>query len=109
MASIAFANVAAAVAAGYKEIVVDRGPQVQAPGNRQVPLPRFFVRFEKPLAGESGQSGSLYEASGEGATQVAAETVALSNLNFKRGHRYGTDSAGHNTDVRGGALTLDTN
>lgn len=107
MASIAFANIAAAVAAGYKEIVTDRGPQSQQPGNIQAPLPRFLVVLEKPIVGESSMSGSMWRASGEGASQVAAEAIALAALNTQRGHRYGTDSAGHNTDVRGGALTLD--
>jgi hypothetical protein len=104
MASIAFANIAAAVAAGYKEIATDRGPQTQF--GTQPAQPRWVVRLEKPITGEPGFSGGLYVAHGEGATQVAAEAVALAALNTQRGHRYGTDS-NRNTDVRGGALALD--
>lgn len=107
MASIAFANIAAAVAAGYKEVATDRGPQTQF--GSQPAQPRWIVTLEKPLRGEVGFSGVTWRAHGEGATQVAAEAIALAALNTQRGHRYGTDSGGSNTDVRGGALALDGN
>lgn len=102
MASIAFANIAAAQAAGYVEIVLDRGAQVQQPGNIQAPQPRFQVKLEGQLVGQPGTSGSRVEFIGEGASQVAAEAVALANLNGFRANRYGSDSAG----VSVGTLTV---
>lgn len=101
MASIAFANIAAAQAAGYVEIVLDRGAQVQQPGNIQAPQPRFQVKLEGQVVGQPGASGSRVEFIGEGATQVAAEAVALSNLNGWRANRYGSDSAGANSGTPG--------
>lgn len=97
MASNALANVAAAVTAGYKEVVTDRGVLTQVAGNQQPPLPRFVVLLEGQVVGQPGNAGSRVEFQGEGATQVAAETVALANLNAWRANRYGSDSGGANS------------
>jgi hypothetical protein len=95
------ASIAAATGAGYKETVTDRGASF-TPASR-----RFLVVLDKPIVGETpGQSGLRLEASGEGASQVAAEAVALAALNNLRAHRYGFDtnvSAGS----RGGTQTTD--
>lgn len=101
MASKDHANIAAAVAANYRETVTDRGAAF-TPASR-----RFMVVLDKPVTGETpGASGQRLEATGEGASQVAAEAVALAALNNLRAHRYGFDtnvSAGS----RGGTHTTD--
>lgn len=103
MASKNFANVAAATAAGYKEIVTDRGASF-TPASL-----RFLVVFDKWLTGETGaQSGSRVETTGEGASQVAAEAIALAALNNLRLHRYGADT-GVSSGPHGGAHTTDLN
>lgn len=101
MASKDHANIAAAVAAGYKEVVLDRGATF-TPASR-----RFQVVLDKPVVGEQpGQSGFRLEATGEGASQVAAEAVALAALNNLRAHRYGFDT-GVSAGGRGGTHTVD--
>lgn len=102
MASKDFANVAAATAAGYKETVTDRGAAF-VPASR-----RFLVVFDKWVVGETpGASGSRLEASGEGASQVAAEAVALPAINNLRAHRYGFDT-NVSSGPKGGTHTTDT-
>jgi hypothetical protein len=101
MASKDFANIAAATAAGYKETVTDRGA-AYSPASR-----RFMVVLDKPLVGETpGQSGFRAESTGEGASQVAAEAIALAGINNLRLHRYGADTA-VNSGGRGGSHTVD--
>lgn len=101
MASKDHANIAAAVAAGYKETVTDRGASF-TPASR-----RFLVVLDKPVVGETpGASGQRLEASGEGASQVAAEAVVLAALNNLRAHRYGFDTA-VSSGGRGGTHTTD--
>jgi hypothetical protein len=91
------ASIAAATAAGYKEIVLDRGVSYGAT--------RFEVTLE-PIVGEPGALGTMFRAFGQGSTQAAAEAVALAALNEQRAHRYGC--AGGNEDIYGGNLTIDT-
>lgn len=101
MASKDFANIAAATAVGFKETVTDRGASF-TPASR-----RFLVVLDKPMVGETpGQSGFRMEASGEGASQVAAEAIALAGLNNTRLHRYGADTA-VSSGGRGGSHTTD--
>lgn len=101
MASKDHASIAAAVTAGYKETVTDRGGTF-SPASR-----RFLVVLDKPVVGETpGQSGFRLESSGEGATQGAAETVALAAINNLRAHRYGFDTA-VSSGARGGSQTTD--
>jgi hypothetical protein len=76
-------NIAAAQAAGYKEIVLDRGASYGAN--------RFEITLEKPIAGEPGASGGMRRAYGRGSTQAAAEKQALAALNEQRVHRYGRE------------------
>jgi hypothetical protein len=103
MASKDYANIAAAVAAGYKETVTDRGASF-TPASR-----RFLVVLDKPVTGEpGGQSGSRLEVSGEGANQAAAEVVALAAVNNLRAHRYGFDTT-VSTGSHGGTMVTDVN
>jgi len=102
MAANTLANVAAAVAAGYTEVTLDRGASF-ADATR-----RWEVVFEKRLVGEPGRANQTpLRAYGWGANQAAAETVALAALNFQRDHRYGKDSAAVSKGADGGTLTLD--
>jgi hypothetical protein len=90
-----FANSAAAQAAGYKLIQLDRGA-----GHPY----RFSTTLEKWLTGDVGQSGSALRAYGESsASQAAADAQALAGLNAQRAHRY----AGKGSN--GGGLTIDVN
>jgi hypothetical protein len=68
------ANIAAATAAGYKEVVGTRGAIT-------------YVTLEKTLSGDSLHDISQIRAHGEGANQAAAETVALAGLNHQRDQR----------------------
>jgi hypothetical protein len=102
MASKDHASIAAAVTAGYKETVLDRGASF-TPASR-----RFQVVLDKPITGEPGMSGGRLESTGEGANQAAAETVALAAINNIRAHRYGFDTA-VSTGSHGGTLVTDAN
>lgn len=76
-----FANIAAATAAGWKEIV-----QTRTDGS-------YLVTLEKWMVGAPGASGYFLRAHGHGANQAAAETQALAGLNEQRRLRYaGTSS-----------------
>jgi hypothetical protein len=90
------ANLAAALAAGFKEIVNDKGGSG---------ADRFTVTLEKQLVGEPGRSGRIFCATGQGSTQAAAEAVALAALNEQRAYRYGRSGGNRGTD--GGSLTID--
>lgn len=81
MAANAFANIAAATAAGYK---LER--TVLLNGNT-------LVKLSKAVSGIQGQSGRYVEFCGENAVQATADTAALTNLNRWRDNRYGPDSA----------------
>jgi hypothetical protein len=101
MASKDFANIAAAVSAGYKETVTDRGASF-SPASR-----RYLVVLDKWLVGETpGASGYRNEGSGEGSSQANAETVALASINNSRAHRYGFDTA-VSAGAKGGTHTTD--
>ncbi len=41
------------------------------------------------MTGEAGYTGTRIRAHGEGASQAAAEAIALAALNKQRAHRYG--------------------
>lgn len=103
MADNAYANVAAAVAAGYSETVLDRGASFANPAVR------FEVTLEKRVVGEPGRNGTALRAFGQGASQVAAEAVALSAINYQRKHRYGLDSTAVSKGGDGGTLAVDVN
>lgn len=78
------ANNAAAVAAGYARIQTDRGAGTN---------PRFNTRYEKPMAGPSGDPGYLDRHDGwSNVDQATADTVALNALNGGRKLRYGQDA-----------------
>jgi hypothetical protein len=79
------ANIAAATAAGYKEVVTQRGGV-------------FSVILEKTLSGAAGQDILQARAHGEGASQAAAEAVALAGLKHQR-----------DTRGRRGSNTVDAN
>lgn len=83
------ANIAGATGAGYKEIVTQRGSI-------------FSVILEKPLSGGAGEDVSLHTARGEGASQAAAEAVALASLNVQRFDR------SQKKDIAGAIRTIDT-
>ena len=99
------ADHAAATAAGYARIQIDRGAGKS---------PRFITRYEKPMTGEPGSSGGLWvhEAHSD-ASQAAADTAALTALNAVRRHRYGgspgraSGDAVNSPGSRGGSLTID--
>lgn len=102
MALNALANIAAAVAAGYKDTVLDRGASF-SPASL-----RYEVTLEGQQVGEpSSQSHIQLRAFGQGASQAAAETVALNALNNQRLHRYGADSGSVSKGPHGGTHTLD--
>ena len=101
MADIAFANIAAATAAGYSETVLDRGASFANPAVR------FEVTLEKLLVGEPTSSGGPIRAFGQGASQVAAEAVALAALNQQRYKRYGLDDSQTFKGPRGQTITKD--
>lgn len=88
----------AAAAAGYQRIQLDKGASAN---------PRYMTRYEKPLVGAVGDSGSLLRAEGwSNVSQAAADTQALAALNGQRGLRYGKSTA-VGTSGRGGAQTVD--
>lgn len=100
-ASKDFASIAASAAAGYQEIVLDRGASF---------LPaawRFQVVLEKWVVGEThGAPGSRLEATGIGATQALAEAMALTAINYLRAHRYGFGT-GVSSGAHGGEEATD--
>lgn len=101
MAANTLANIAAATAAGYKEITLDRGASF-APATR-----RWLVILEKQVVGEPGSTGGLVRQYAEGPDQATAEATVLASLNFFRDHRYGKDSTAASKGSQGGNLTLD--
>ena len=104
MAVTDHANNAAAVAAGWGRVQLDRGAGKS---------PRFITRYERPLIGSTGQSGflSVHEA-GSDVDQATADTQALVSLNIFRRHRYGGSSGrasgdANSLDIFGNAMTVD--
>jgi hypothetical protein len=88
-----FANTAAAQAAGYKLIQLDRGA-----GHPY----RFSSTLEKWVTGDVGQSGVNLRGYGESpSSQASADAQALAALNGQRAHRY----AGKGSN--GGSITID--
>jgi hypothetical protein len=85
MTDIAFANTAAATAAGYKLVETDRGAPA-GPGQQNK---RYQAVFSKHVVGGSHQSNQFIRAMGEHAVQTSAVIAALAALNNQRGHRYG--------------------
>lgn len=81
MAANAFANIAAATAAGY---TLERTTLASG---------RNVTRLSKRTSGMPGKEGSLVTFDGEASTSGAADTAALANLNAWRNNRYGVDSA----------------
>jgi hypothetical protein len=80
------ADHAAATAAGYQRVQVDRGASFT--GNR------YLSRYEKMHTGAAGDSGYLLKADGESnVSQAAADTQALAALNGQRKLRYGAGAA----------------
>lgn len=69
------ASISAATTAGYKEIVTVKNGV-------------YNVMLEKTLAGAAGQDVAQVRAHGEGASQAAAEAVALAALNNQRDERF---------------------
>ena len=96
----ALANHAAAVTAGFKSVVTDRGSTVPA-------AERFEVTLEKHLVGGVGRRGGPLRAYGVGSSQANAEIAAAAALNAQRDHRYGKGAAGGSTSQDGSALTVD--
>jgi hypothetical protein len=76
-----FANIAAATAAGWKQVT-------QRPGDGS-----YVVHLERWMTGAPGASGFFLRAHGHASSQAAAEAQALSSLNEQRRLRYaGTSS-----------------
>lgn len=96
----AHANHAAAVAAGYKSVVTDRGATVPA-------AERYEVVLEKYLVGGTGRRGGPMRAYGVGSSQANAEAAAAAALNAQRDHRYGKAAAGGSLSQDLAALTVD--
>lgn len=77
----AYADIAAATAAGFKELI-------HRPSDGS-----YVVTLEKWMTGAPGASGFFMRASGHASSQVAAEAQALASLNEQRRLRYaGTSS-----------------
>jgi hypothetical protein len=104
MAITGYANLAAAQAASWTAIQIDRGVGKS---------PRFSTVLEKWLVGEAGSSGYMHRAQGDSdVSQGAADTQAVTSLNGQRKHRYGgssgrPDGATTSTGSKGGTLTDD--
>lgn len=94
------ANEAAALAAGFKKIQVDRGLGKS---------PRYQTIFEKPLVGEPGASGFPMRAQAEHDVQATADANALAALQAQRKHRYAFGAGNTGKGAYGGALTDDLN
>jgi hypothetical protein len=99
----ALANDAAAQAAGYRRVQLDRGASN--------PTERWTTRYHKMVAGTPGQAGGLitFEATSS-ISQADADTKALAQVNEWRNQRYGFAAAGGSkgaSDPGGAALTVD--
>lgn len=94
------ANHAAAVTAGFKSTLTDRGATVPA-------AERYEVTLEKPIVAGVGRRGGMMRAFGIGSSQANAEARALAALNEQRDHRYGRAAAGGSKSQDGVALTVD--
>lgn len=102
MALAALANFAAATAAGYTEIALDRGASY-LPATR-----RWLVTLEKMLTGEPASEATIIvRAVGESDTQANARTQAVAALNGQRLHRYGADTGTASKGPKGGQHTID--
>jgi hypothetical protein len=89
------ADHAAAIAAGYKRLQIDRGAGSGSD-------PRYISTYEKWMVGEPGASGFMLRATGNSnVDQATADTQALAALNAQRNHRY-AGKGGY-----GGNLTTD--
>lgn len=89
-----------AVAAGFSRTQLDRG----AAGGS----PRYETTYEKHLVGAAGFTGVRFRATGHSdVSQNAADTSALSALDYQRGHRYGLDETARSLGPAGTALTVD--
>lgn len=95
-----FANHAAAVTAGFKSVLVDRGATVPA-------AERFEVTLEKPIVAGAGRRGGMLRAYGVGSSQANAEARALSALHEQRDHRYGRAAAGGSKSQDGVSFVVD--
>ena len=95
------ANHAAAVAAGYKSTVTDRGAAFLPAAER------WKAQLAKPIIGDVGQSGGEFRAEGYGSSQVNAETASFNALNGQRQIRYGLGSASSGKGSHGGTLVDD--
>jgi hypothetical protein len=79
MAITGYANVAAAQAAGWTRIPIDRGVGKS---------PRYIPVLEKWLVGEAGSSGYMHRAQGDSdVDQGTADAQAVASLNGQRKHR----------------------
>ncbi len=96
-----FANLAAAITAGYKQTTTDRGAAFTPAGER------WKVTLSKPIVGVVGQSGGEFRAEGYGSSQANAETVALAALHQQRKVRYGYGSANTGLPHTSGSMTDD--
>ena len=96
-----FANLAAAITAGYKQTTTDRGAAFLPAAER------WHVRLSKPFVGVPGESGGETRADGYGSSQVNAETAALNALHAQRKFKYGHGSANTGKSNKGDALTDD--
>src|SRR5215831_3873105 len=82
------ATPAAAVAAGYQKIQIDRGASVH---------PRFTTILEKWLLNEPGKKGFMHRSTGVDDTSFAnSDNAALANLNSFRTFRYGKGATTNN-------------
>jgi hypothetical protein len=96
-----FANLAAAITAGYKQTTTDRGAAFSPASER------WKVTLSKPIVGEPGYSGGEFRSEGYGSSQANAETVALNALHTQRKLRYSYGSANSGKGAGGGSLNDD--
>jgi hypothetical protein len=98
------ASIAAATAAGFKLIEVDRGPVGAAPNGAAVGE-RYLCRLEKPLSSSITAESLKHVAEGISNTSAAAaRTQCLLVLNNQRTFRYGAG----NKNQHGDTITADT-
>lgn len=106
MAATAFANLAAATAAGYKVEYLTIAAHTEQ-GNQDI-AETYRARLTKPVYGGTHQAGFEIRADGYStASQATAAVNAVAALNAQRNHRYGSVSGSVNDDPLGTVEVLD--
>jgi hypothetical protein len=113
MAVTDLADVAAAQSAGYRLIQIDRGAAPTGKNFNANQPPRYRTHIERQMLGAAGDSGFLFQATGESnVSQAAADAQALASLNDMRQHRYGgaggrASGDAESVNAKGATLVVD--